>query len=358
MKKKVFSVVMLIGFLSVLAAQNDLQVIAQINLSKKEPITLGQLKKLVKFAESQGGNIKTSDDKKQILERLMRTKLLVQVAEKENIKIANSQVDAAFNEAVSTIVNYPITESEFAKLIKREQNVSLDEFMKNLTGNNVEELKKIIKDNLTIQTYISSKNQAEIIKMATPTDAQIRSFYEMKKGELVRPDMVKMLLVAVKKEGKDKEEIEKINNLYNRVKKNLKEIANIKKEAEKNNYIAQEGYIPKNAIGAQILNATPEALMDIFSKNVNHIFDIQDRADSRQFFIIIEKLDAKILTLSDLPDPASTVTLYDQIKGMLSQQMALNAVETIIQSTYTSLKTDANCKILKTNAELDKLFAW
>ena len=73
MKKKVFIVVMLVGFLGVLSAQNDLQVIAQVNLSKKEPITLGQLKKLVRFAESQGGSVATNDDKKLVLESLMRT---------------------------------------------------------------------------------------------------------------------------------------------------------------------------------------------------------------------------------------------------------------------------------------------
>ena len=358
MKKKVFIVVMLVGLLGLLTAQNDLQVIAQVNLSKKEPITLGQLKKLVKFAESQGGSVATNDEKKLILESLMRTKLLVQAAEKENIKVSNSQVDAAFNEALSSIVNYPITESEFTKLIKQKENISLDEFMKKQTGNNVEELKKIIKDNLIIQNYIASKNQAEIVKMATPTDAQIRSYYEMKKGELVRPDMVKMLFVAVKKEGKDKEEIDKINELHKKVKKNIKEIANIKKNAEAGNYVAQEGYIPKTAEGAQLLNATPEVLMEIFSKDVNYIFDIQDRVDSRQFFVITEKLDAKILTLSDVPDPSSTVTLYDQIKALLSQGLALNAVQSIIQNTYESLRTDDNCKILKSDAELDKLLTW
>ncbi|UTY26046.1 MOSP complex formation periplasmic protein, TDE1658 family [Treponema denticola] len=358
MKKNIFIAVMLVGFLGLLSAQNDLQVIAQVNLSKKEPITLGQLKKLVKFAESQGGNIATNDDKKLVLESLMRTKLLVQAAEKENIKISNSQVDNAFNDVLSQYVKYPITESKFAKLIKQKENISLDEFMKKQTGCTVEELKKIIKDNLIIQNYIASKHQAEIVKMATPTDAQIRSYYEMKKGELVRPDMVKMLFVAVKKEGKDKEEIDKINELHKKVKKNIKEIANIKKNAEAGNYVAQEGYIPKTAEGAQLLNATPEALMEIFSKDVNYIFDIQDRVDSRQFFVITEKLNAKILTLSDVPDPSSTVTLYDQIKALLSQGLALNAIQSIIQTTYEGLRTDDNCKILKSDAELDKLLKW
>ncbi|UTC65598.1 peptidyl-prolyl cis-trans isomerase [Treponema sp. OMZ 788] len=359
MKKKVFIAVMLVGFLGLLFAQNDLQVIAQVNLSKKEPITLGQLKKLVKFAESQGGvNIVATSDKKLVLESLMRTKLLVQAAEKENIKVANSQVDAEFNNALSAIVNSPITESEFAKMIKQKENISLDEFMKKQTGNTVEEVKKIIKDNLIIQNYITSKNQAEILRMATPTDAQIRAYYEMKKGELVRPDMVKMLFVAVEKKGKDKEELDKINELHKKIKKNIKEIANIKKNSEAGNYVAQEGYIPKTAEGAQLLNASPEALMEIFSKDVNHIFDIQDRVDSRQFFVITEKLDAKILTLSDVPDPSSTITIYDQIKGLISQSLALNAFQSIIQTTYESLRTDDNCKIIKTDSELDKLLNW
>ena len=359
MKKKVFIVVMLVGFLGVLSAQNDLQVIAQVNLSKKEPITLGQLKKFVKIAESENGTIITENSyKKELLTLLMRSKLLVQAAEKENIKVSNSQVDNAFNDMLSQSVKYPITESEFAKLMKQKENISLDEFMKKQTGCTVEELKKIIKDNLMIQNYIASKNQAEIVKMATPTDAQIRSYYEMKKGELVRPDMVKMLVIAVLKKGKDKEEIDKINELHKKLKKNIKEIANIKKNAEADNYIVQEGYIPKTADGAQMLSASPEDLMEIFSKDVNFIFDIRDRPDSRQFFVITEKLDAKILTLSDVPNPSSTVTLYDQIKALLSQGLALNAVQSLIQTTYESLRTDDNCKILKTDAELDKLLTW
>lgn len=360
MKKKVFIVIMLVGFLGLLTAQNDLQVIAQVNLLKKEPITLGQLKRLIKFIEYQGGGISitSTTDKKRVLESLMRIKLLVQAAEKENIKIANSQINAAFNGALPQIGNSPTTESEFAKIIKQQQNISLDEFMKNLTGNNVDEIKKIIKDQLTIDNYILSKHKAEIERMAIPTDAQIRSLYEMRKSDFLRQDTVKLLLVMVQKEGKDKEEIEKITELHKKIKKNIKEIANIKKNAEAGKYIVLEDYIPHTPQGAEKLNASPEAMMEIFSKDVNHVFDIQDRAGSRQFFVITEKFEAKILTLSDLIAPATTITVYEYIKNLLSQQLAMKAGEDIIQNTYESLRTDDNCKIVKTDAELDKLLTW
>ncbi len=358
MKKRTLFGFLFFGLCMLIFAQSDLQAIARVNLLKPEPITLGQLKKIVNGFEAQAGRKLTFDERSKLLDGLIGQRLLSQAAEKEGIKILDSEVNNYFEGLLSQQVNRPITEAEFAKLIKQEHNQSLDQFFKTNTGNSVAETKKMLKDEIMIQKFVMSKKQAEIQRNAIPTDADIRKQYELNKQSFFRPEMVKLALIGVFKKGDNTGETKKITALNNKLKKNIKELPQIKRNAEKEGYIVQDRFALKNAAGAKELNLKIEELMQIFEKPVNFVSDITDMPDNKQFFVITEKFPDKLLALSDVIDPTQTVTVYEAIKASLTQQMQTFALQQANHSLIQELKTNSNHKILLSGDKLKKALSW
>lgn len=358
MKKKLSIVIFAFGVLTLVFAQNDLQVIAQVKVVKTEPITLGQLKKMIKGFETVANRKLTVDERKNVLDGLLGQRLLAQFGEKEGIRVLDSEVNEYFNNFLSQQVGEYTTEAEFAKVIKKEHNQSLDEFFRANTGNGVAEAKKMLKDEIMIQKFVMSKKLDEIKSMSTPSDADIRKDYELHKQEFFRPDTLKLVIIGVMKEGNDKKETEKINSLNSKVKKDLKNLASIQKNAEKEGYVCQERYAIKNALGAKALGLQLEALLQIFEKNVNFVSDITDMPDNKQFFVITEKYDAKILNLSDVIDPAQTITVYEFVKQKLSAEMQTMALQKANLDLIKELRTDENVKLLKEGEALNKILNW
>ena len=222
----------------------------------------------------------------------------------------------------------------------------------------VREVQKMLKEQLLIEKYVLAKKSAEIQKLATPQDSDIRKVYDLNVQQFLRPDMIKMVLISVKKEGNDAAETKKINELNAKLKKNVKALAEIEKNAKKEGYSVQSRYALKNELGAQTLGIQHEALLQIFEKDVNFVSDVTNMPDNRQFFVIAEKHPVKILGLSDVIDPSQSITVYEVIKNQLLLQYQQRAIQIVNQELINELRTEENYKILKSDAELDKLLTW
>jgi len=357
MKRNFFLLFVL--FCGLLYAQADLQPIAEVRLLKREPITLGQLKLQIATLEKGYGRKLSVDERKKVLDGIVNERLLRQAAEKEGIKIADSQVNEYFNNMLSQQVGYPITEAEFAKLIETETKQSLNEFMKTQTGMGVVESKEFLRGQIAVQVYVGQKKGADLNKITGPTDSEIRSQYDMNKQSFVRPDTVKLFLVVVPKQKNTQAEKEKIEAIKKRVEKNIKAIDEIKKDSgEKSGYLAEFVYAAKTQLAAQQMGITMEALMEIFKQKINFVSDVTEMSNNFQFFVVMEKLDVKILTLSDVIDPNQTTTVYEYIRQMLTTEKQSVALQQAIQQLTEDLRVATNYKMLKDDASLTKLLDW
>ena len=130
MKKYVILLFIALGVSAGVYAQTNLQPIAEVTLTGRAPITLGQLKSRVSALEKDLGRKMTVEERKQTLDVLINERLIVQAAEKEGIKITDSEVNNFFLEYVSNQLGKQVTEAEFAQIIKENANMSLDEYMK------------------------------------------------------------------------------------------------------------------------------------------------------------------------------------------------------------------------------------
>ncbi|MGL4982404.1 MAG: peptidylprolyl isomerase [Treponemataceae bacterium] len=341
------------------SAQSDLQPLATVKLGKAETITLKQLKTRVEGYQRQMGSVLTVPQKIEVLDALINEKLVTQAAEKARITVTDTEVNQAFIQFISQSLGRPVSEQEFATLIKQQTGQGVDEFLRSQVGMNLTEYKANVRSTLLVQRYVASLKQSEL-SSAQPTDKEIRDYYELNKTSIVQPDVIKLFALAVKKD-KDAEAAKKqIATIQADLKSKKTTVAEVsaKSKAPNSNFITGEQFIPKAEISAQQLGISYNELLALFSKPLNEVSDVTETAENFQLHVVLEKKDAKMLTLSDIVQPGTTVTVYEYIKANLGQQKQNQVLATALKDISESLRTDDNFKMEKTGAALEKLLTW
>ena len=340
-------------------AQSDLQVLAVVKYNKSESVTVKQLKKRVGYYEKQLNKKLSVDERKEVLNTLIEEKLVVQAAQKSGFAIPDSVINQYFEANLSQLVGAPVTEKQFEELVKSNFGLTVDEFFTQQLGLTKNEFKENLKTQLIMQQYVVSMNQAELQNIA-PNDTDIRMFYESNKGSFIWNDMAKMLIVSAPKDGNGNAAKVKLNELRNKLKdkKITPEQLKIQSKADNSGFIAGEGIVEKSQRGSQMLGISMKDLLGLFSQNIGFVSDIIESSEGYSFISIIKKYDAKMLSLSDLMQPETTITVYDYIRAGLTQQLQGEFLQKALEDLAEELNTSANVDRKKTGASLDKLLDW
>lgn len=359
MKRFAFGVVLLLAVTAGLFAQADLQPLAIIKLNKSETITLKQLRTRVELYQKQNNMTSFSvDQKKEILEAMIDEKLVVQAAQKAGLNITDSQVNQYFLQSISQQLGRQVTEAEFTDIVKQQTGLSLDDYIKQQVGLNVSDYKAYLKNQLLAQQYVMQQKQAEIQKVA-PTDDEIRAFFEMNKASFVQNDMLKLFLVVYPKSDNPETTRVSANKMLNDLKDKKVTIDGIKAGMEKDSsYQSGDLLISKTSQHAQQLGISYQELIELFSRDTGYISSLNETDRDFQFYSIREKYEAKMLGLSDLVQPGTTVTVYDYIRQNLTQQKQSQYLIAAVQEITTALNTPENVERKKTGDALDKLLNW
>lgn len=360
MRRIVSISVLLVSLCSVLYAQVDLQPIVNIKLNKSESVTVKQLKSRVEIYKKQMGITSfTLDQKKEILDALIDERLVLQAAAKDGIVLTDSQVNKYFLDNISSQVGKNVTEQEFAALVKEQTNLNLDDFMVGQVGMNVADYKLYLKNQLIAQQYIMAK-RPDVMSNASPTDTEVRSYYEMNKTSFVQSDILKLFLVIVPKGSDSNAALQKAKSIMEEVKSSKITLQELKAKAKDDTTGMQAGdmYVSKTQNAAQQLGIDYESLLSMFTKQIGFYSDINETTSDYQFYTIRERYDARMLTLSDIVQPDTTVTVYEYIKNTLAQQKQALAFTEATTEVTASLRTPENYQMLKTGEALDKLLEW
>ncbi len=360
MKRIVMMQLVILAAVSGMWAQSNLQPIAEVKLNKRVPITLGQLKTRVKALEKEIGRTMTFEERKHTLDGLINEYLIVQAAEKDGVKVMDSEVNNYFNDYVSNQLGQKVTEAEFEKMIKEQANMSLDAYMKTQNGMTLREFKNFLKTQLTAQRYVMVKKQKELSSLPLPTDKQIRSYYEVNKQSFVQPDTVQLFLAVAPKNKSASAAEKKIKEVQKKLASNPKSIDSIRTEAHKKNsgFEAGEVFISKTALAAQQLGVPMEELLKIFEMKKGAVSSVNETPVNYQCFMLLEKKDAKILSLSDTVDPGSNVSLYEYIKKMVMMERQNAALSEALTALTNDLRKPAHFAVFKKDAELKKQLTW
>ena len=350
-----FSVVTLFG----MSAQANLQPLVVVKLNGYETISLKDLKDSVETYQSQSGQKFNIEQKKEILESLIDQKLIVQAAKKEGIVFSDSQVDQYYLANMSQIVGRQVTEKEFADIVRQTQNMSVDEFLKSQLRMNVAQYKAYLRSQLMAQQYVLTKKQNEINSVA-PTDKDIRDFYELNKSKLVWNDMVHMFLVSVKKDSNPdaaKSKIQKLMSDFSTGKLTIDAMRAATQDVSAG-YVAGDLMVEKTEKYAAMLGVSYERILQIFNEPLKKVSDLKETDIDYQFYVLLDKYNAKMLRISDIVQPGSTITVYEYIKQTLTNQMRNSALLKAVQDISAELNIPANVERKKTGAELDNLLNW
>lgn len=342
-------------------AQNDLQVLTVVNYNKSESITVKQLKSRCGTYEKQMGGKKLSvDEKKMVLQSLVEEKLVLQAAAKAGISIPDSQIDQYFLQTMGAQIGLQAaSEKDLNDAIKQVTGKTLDQNLSEQVGMNVSEYKSFLKNQLIAQQYIITQKQAEIQKVAA-TDEEIRNFYTANKASFVWNDMMKLFMVIVPK-GKDpdaaKNKLTSLRNSYVNKSKSVEKFVAESKDSSAG-YQAGEILLPVTEATAYQMGMPAENLLLLNKQDVGFVSDVQDTAVDYRFIVVEKKYSAKMLSLSDVVQPETTVTVYDYIKGNLTQQKQMLYVQQAAQEITNSLNKPEYVTAKKTGADLEALLKW
>ena len=360
MKKIILALTVFLMAAGAVFAQSDLQPLVIVKYNKAETITLKQFKTYCEIKEKQLGQKFTLEQRKQLLTMYVDEKLVLQAAAKAGLTIPNSTVDQYFNEQMSSIVGMTVTEKQLNDELKKQKNTTLDAELLAQTGMNVTDYKNWLKDQLTIRQYVMQEKQAEMQAASTPTDAEIRSFYEGNKASFVWSDMVKLFVVAVPKGTNADSAKNKINELRNKYvdKKMSKEQIITQGQISGSGYTASEGILPKTEAGAASIGLTYDSILGIYEQGEGYVSEVAETDEAYVFIALTGKYAAKMLGLSDIVQPDSTVTVYEYIRSYLANQKATAYYSQAAQEIADALHTSQYVEEKKTGAALDKLLNW
>lgn len=357
MKKLVLSLIMVLGVAGVVFAQNDLQVLTVVKYNKSESITVKQLKARCEVYQKQMNKSLSVEERKMVLKAFTEEKLVLQAAQKEGITIPDSAIDQYFMASIG--VNPQTSEKELSDYVYKTQNMTLDQFLVKQTSMNVADYKAYLKNQLIAQQYILSKKQADIQKQKA-TDDEIRRFYEANKSSFVWSDMMKVFLVIVPK-GNDTDAAKKkcsdLLSQYNSKKLTAEQIISQYNKAD-SGVQAGEMILPKTEMAAQQIQMSFENLQLIYNQKEGFVSALQETDKDFRFICVIKKYSAKMLGLSDIVQPDSTVTVYQYINQNLTQSKQQQYVAVAAQQIADELNKPEYVEQKKTGDALDKLLAW
>lgn len=360
MKKLALALTMLLATAGMAFAQsNDLQVLAVVKVGKNESITVKHLKNRVKSYELRTGRKLSADEKKKVLDEMVQEKLMQQAAVKSGITIPDSAIDQYFVQSIIQQPGVSLSEKDLNDMIKKQYGLGLEEMVQQQVGMNVAEYKAYLKGQLLIQQYIIQQKQSELQKVSA-TDEEIRMFYEANKASFVQSDMMKIFMTIVPYgDNADAAKI-KLNDLRNKFveKKMTADQLSVQANKDGSGYQAGELLLPKTEQGAMTIRMPYQNLLVLFNQDEGFVSDIQDTGAEYIFVNIEKKYSAKMLSISDLVQPETTVTVYDYIRSNLSQQKQMEFVALAAEELYNSLNKPENVEVKKTGDALDKLLNW
>ena len=138
-----------------------------------------------------------------------------------------------------------------------------------------------------------------------------KNYYELNKTQFIRPDSLKMFLVAVPKENDPAGSRVKIEGLlkdYKNGKKSIDQMRRDGQDPKTAGYGAADLFIMKVEQHAAQLGVTYERLLNIFKEDTNKPSEILETGNAWEFYEILDKYPFKALEISDVIRPESTQT--------------------------------------------------
>jgi parvulin-like peptidyl-prolyl isomerase len=323
-----------------LSAQMDLQPAAIVRLTKSEPITVKQLRTEVERMEPQrrvveaqnGEKLSDASWRRQILDVMINERLAIQAAERDKIVITDNEVNQQVQQIktqYSQAMGRQLTDAEFAEVIKNETSLEISAFRDQIRRQGL------------IQKYLVAKKQNVLETVRTPTDAEITDYYNTNKTRFVRPDTVRLSMILVPY-GQDRIKAKALaDQLVREIGSSASRFdeAVIKSQSPGSGYQGGDaGYLPRNEQSQQQVGA--ELVRIAFNLKQGEVSSLVESRQGYHILKITETLEMKPLSLDDMFQPGTRVTVKEYINRGISQQRQQEVLNKAQQELVVELRVN------------------
>jgi hypothetical protein len=189
--RKLFMVPVLFVMLAgVLFSQSNMDVVATVNLTKPEPITVKQLKDKVAEVEKAYNRTLNAEERRDVLDMMINERLAVQAAARDKISISDEDINrqiSMIRAQLAQSLGHEPTDTELSALIQQQTGKNLASFR--------EDSKK--DKDLLVQKYLLEKKAPifEALKNYKPTDKDIKNEYELNAKEFIQDPTVQFTAI-------------------------------------------------------------------------------------------------------------------------------------------------------------------
>ena len=332
---------------AVLSAQAIDKPAATVRLTKAETVTVRQVREAVEPYEKNAGRTFTAAERRPFLDGLITRKLIEQAAERDKITVSEADVKKeidAQKKSMGASLGRELTDAEFQTAIKS-------------SGTTLEKIQSSFRYSLLTVKYAQFKNPDMFSKIAQPTEAEVKAFYDANKTKyFVWPDIarVKWILVDTRsltqKDERDKA-AKRADDIFRELKAGAKFedlVAKYSDDATTKYKGGDLGYLQRGDENQQKLLGA-DFVERIFGLKKGETSDILTSTVGYAIVQVTERMDAKIASLDDKYPPANTESVRDRIKAILMQNKQSEAYTKTLLDIADKLKKEADIKIFEDN---------
>jgi len=318
---------------------------ATVRLTKTTPITVAELEaEVARYQASavKNGTDPASVDPLQVLSLLINNELFRQGAARDGVKITDTMIDQAYaSQKASIEANYgqKLTDEEFKQVV-------------NSNFGTVESYKKMISEQLMVDTYVKMKKAAELNKPVSIAETEISSFYRKNKTQFVSPETVKLSHIFIpfvedaETNAKNKDTMERVaQQLHSGTLTFEKAVVAYSQDTMSKSKAGYIGWLTMD--DTQALQGLGENFFDVaFATEVGDTSGVVSSTTGLHILKILAYNETKILALDDKINPDTTTTIRDYISSKLTGVKQQEVYYSAINSLVEDLRKSATINIL------------
>ncbi len=318
---------------------------ATVRLTKTTPILVSDLDaEVARYQASavQNGTDPAAVDPLQVLSLLINNELFRQGAARDGVKITDSMIDQAYASQKTNIeasYGQKLTDEEFKQVI-------------NANFGTVESYKKMIGEQLMVDSYVRMKKAAELNKPISISETEISSFYRKNKTQFVSPETVKLSHIFIPY-VEDEQVNAKNKDTMIRVAQQLrsgslsfeKAVVEYSQDTRSKTKAGDIGWLTMD--DTQALQGLGDTFFDVaFSTEVGDTSTVVESKTGFHILKILAYNETKILALDDQINPDTTTTIRDYITSQLTGAKQQEVYYSAINSLVEDLRKSASVNIL------------
>jgi parvulin-like peptidyl-prolyl isomerase len=348
MKRIIICVVMACACVPLLPAQVLDKPAATVRLTKTESITVSSFQKTAAAMEAQAKRSLTAEERKQLLDALIGNIIIIQAAARDNVVVSEAEMKNA-------VAGYQQQMGQMANLGRSMSDAELQQYVKS-NGITYDAFLKQLRDQQTVISYVRKKKPAVFENAKAASDQEVQDYYDANKSNFFMNDMVTVKHIYVDtRQLTSKDDRDKAAKHADDILKELKAgavFADLVMKYSEDNKSKYNGglfntFFRNDAQNRQFLGA---AFFDsVFKLKKGETSGVLQSNLGFHIIQVTEKLDARLLSLTDKIPPQNQMSVKDAINATLVNQRQADNYKAALSDIMAELKKQAEIKVFDDN---------